>query len=171
MALCFSSLWFVLSLKCLLLNFTCIIGPWWALQFSSGYKCLFHIFVSTQISITKIKILYPDAQYMCKMRPIFIRRSLRGWKVLHPFTFFALTVFWAIKKKTGQGPPIGSAHLPLKASLNFMLTSGSSNQAVFLPQATAHKRYRGCKDTQQTAARWSQTFPWRTGACTYLSLS
>lgn len=66
--------------------------------------------------------------------------SLRWWQVLHPFTFFPLIVLCAIKKRTGQGPPIGSAYLPLKASLNFMFTSGSPSPAVFLPLVSAHKK-------------------------------
>ena len=67
-------------------------------------------------------------------------RSLRWQQVLHPFTFFPLIVLCAIKKRTGQGPPIGSAYLPLKASLNFMFTSGSPSPAVFLPLVSAHKK-------------------------------
>lgn len=70
-------------------------------------------------------------------------RSLRWWQVPHPFTFFPLIVFCAIKKRTRQGPPIGSAYLPLKASLNFMFTSGSPSRAVFLPLVPAHKKVLG----------------------------
>lgn len=72
---------------------------------------------------------------------LVIKCILRGGgRVLQPFTFFPLIVLCAIKKRTGQGPPIGSAYLPLKASLNFMFTSGSPSPAVFLPLVSAHKK-------------------------------
>lgn len=73
---------------------------------------------------------------------------LRWQQVLHPFTFFPLIVLCAIKKGAGQGPPIGSAYLPLKPSLNFMFTSGSPSPAVFLPLVSTHKMYYGYKDVQ-----------------------
>lgn len=67
---------------------------------------------------------------------------------LLPFTFLRLVVLCALKRRTGRGPPIDSAYLPLKASLNFMFISGSRSPAVFLPLVSAHKRHWGCKDVQ-----------------------
>lgn len=90
---------------------------------------------------------------MRKMIPIFFYKihPQTQWWVLHLFLrFFPLVGLRAVKKKTGQGPPMGSAYLPVKASLNFMLTSGSPTPAVFLPLVSAHKRNCGGKDAQQT---------------------
>lgn len=97
------------------------------------------------------------------------KHSLRWRQFLHSFTFFPLTVLCAIKKKTGQGPPIGSAYLPLKASLNFMFTSGFPSPAVFLPLVSAHKKgTEVVKEVEQTTARYTHIYmKIRRFYCTY----
>lgn len=83
-----------------------------------------------------------------------------------PFHFLSSYRFLCHKEEHTTGNPIGRAYLPLKASLNFMFTSGSPSWAVFLPLVSAHKRHWGCKEVQQMIAWELHTFTRKSGVCT-----